>query len=243
MKFLDNLFGALPRHVTDTVMETLRRRKTSLLALELQRRATRAAADIVEERMAQAVFCRSKFEVFDVAIKDLPSGQILEFGVYKGTTINYIAQKAPGRQVVGFDSFKGLPKPWMGYRHSARNFNRSGVLPKVEQNVELVPGWFDTTVSPYLAVHRDPVALLHIDSDLYDSAMTVLRAARDLIQPGTVVVFDEYFNYPGFAAHEFRAWDEFVAEAGISYTFLAYSGEQAALRVDAIGAGAEVIAA
>ena len=29
-----------------------------------------------------------------------------------------------------------------------------------------------------------------------------------------MIVFDEYFNYPGWRGHEFKAFQEFVAETG-----------------------------
>jgi hypothetical protein len=33
-------------------------------------------------------------------------------------------------------------------------------------------------------------------------------------------VFDEYLNYPGWRDHEFRAFQEFVAETGRQYEYL-----------------------
>ncbi len=40
------------------------------------------------------------------------------------------------------------------------------------------------------------------------------------IRKGTVLVFDEYLNYPGWREHEFRAFQEFVAETGRAYEYL-----------------------
>ena len=49
-----------------------------------------------------------------------------------------------------------------------------------------------------------PVALLHLDSDIYSAAIFVLRTliADHRIVSGTVIVFDELFNYCGFENHE-----------------------------------------
>ena len=49
-----------------------------------------------------------------------------------------------------------------------------------------------------------PVALLHLDSDIYSAAIFVLRTliADRRIVSGTVIVFDELFNYCGFENHE-----------------------------------------
>ena len=40
------------------------------------------------------------------------------------------------------------------------------------------------------------------------------------IDEGTVVVFDELINYPGFEAHEWKAWREFAAEFRVSFRVL-----------------------
>ena len=50
-----------------------------------------------------------------------------------------------------------------------------------------------------------------------------------------MIVFDEYFNYPGWERHEFKAWQEFVAEHAIDYAYLGYARQQVALRITGIG--------
>jgi len=57
------------------------------------------------------------------------------------------------------------------------------------------------------------------------------------LQAGTVIVFDEYFNYPNWQQHEFKAWREFVAERGVSYEYLAFARQQVALRIRGLGKG------
>jgi hypothetical protein len=53
------------------------------------------------------------------------------------------------------------------------------------------------------------------------------------VVPGSVIVFDEYFDYPGWEQHEFRAFAEFVARARLTYEYLAYNRlhEQVAVRI------------
>jgi hypothetical protein len=46
-----------------------------------------------------------------------------------------------------------------------------------------------------------------------------LESLRNRIRTGTVIVFDEYFNYPGWKMHEHRAWMEFVEKTGIRFRF------------------------
>jgi hypothetical protein len=49
-------------------------------------------------------------------------------------------------------------------------------------------------------------------------------------------VFDEYFNYPGWQQHEFKAWQEFVAASGLSYEYLGLvrNNQQVAVRITSI---------
>jgi hypothetical protein len=54
---------------------------------------------------------------------------------------------------------------------------------------------------------------------------------------GTVILFDEYFNYPNWERHEFKAFQEFVSERHVKYTYLAFARQQVAVRIDSIGSG------
>ena len=65
-----------------------------------------------------------------------------------------------------------------------------------------------------------PIALLHVDCDLYSSTVTILNELKDNIVPGTVIVFDEYINYPGWQLDEFKAWKEHVGAYGREYEYI-----------------------
>nr|WP_232807281.1 class I SAM-dependent methyltransferase [Geodermatophilus chilensis] len=73
----------------------------------------------------------------------------------------------------------------------------------------------------FLAEHRGPVSFLHVDANLYSSARTVLAHVGPRLRPGTVILFDEYFNYAGWEEHEHRAWREFVAGSGMRFRYAA----------------------
>ncbi|CNH10399.1 Uncharacterised protein [Mycobacterium tuberculosis] len=55
----------------------------------------------------------------------------------------------------------------------------------------------------------------------------------DNIVSGTVIVFDEFYNYPGAEEHEFRAFQEFLERTGKEAVYLAYNQffEQAVARI------------
>jgi hypothetical protein len=157
-------------------------------------------------------------------------GMALEFGVATGTTLKIIARGREGKDVYGFDSFEGLPEDWRtGF--PAGMFGVDG-LPDVP-GAQLLVGWFDDTLPGFLAEHEGAVALLHVDCDLYSSTRTVLEQVGPRLRPGSVVVFDEYFNFPGWQDHEHKAWREYVEHSGTRFDYVGYTidNEQVIIRV------------
>jgi predicted O-methyltransferase YrrM len=134
----------------------------------------------------------------------LQGGYILEFGVATGRSIRHWAQLFPTHDIYGFDGFEGIYEDWNGMK--AGHFAQKP--PAVPANVHLVVGRFDQTLPDWCAQHPGPASLIHIDCDLYQATRDVFAHLRDRIQPGTIIVFDEYWNYPGWQQHEFRAWQE-----------------------------------
>jgi len=135
----------------------------------------------------------------------LQGGLIMEFGVATGRSIRHWATIFPTHDIWGFDGFEGIYEDWNGL--PAGTFKRS-TLPAVPSNVHLVVGRFDQTLGSWLATHPGPARLIHIDCDLYQATQDVFEQLRPRIQSGTIIVFDEYWNYPDWQAHEFRAWHQ-----------------------------------
>lgn len=151
-------------------------------------------------------------------VRDIEPGVILEFGVNQGRTLRSLARSAPSRQCWGFDSWQGLPQDWT-WLFPRGSF--SGTVPSFrENNIRLVEGLFQHTLPTWLDQHPDTIRVIHIDSDLYESAAFVLSAVRDRLRPGCRIIFDEYCNYPGWQQDEFRAWQEFVAQHDIEYRYI-----------------------
>lgn len=149
-------------------------------------------------------------------------GMALEFGVAGGTTLTIIADEFRGRDgtVAGFDVFTGLPEAWRtGF--PVGEFAQESI-PEVT-GAQIVPGLFEDTLPSFLDRESAPVAFLHLDADLYSSTKTVLDLLGDRLVPGSVIVFDEFFNYPGWQHHEYRAWTEFVARSGMSFDYAGYT--------------------
>jgi hypothetical protein len=147
------------------------------------------------------------------------AGMFLEFGVATGRTINHVARVHPGYTIHGFDSFEGLPEDWTS--RMPKGFFKRSALPPVRDNVELYVGWFNETLPGWKAKYGNaPIQFLHIDSDLYSSAVTILETLKDNIVSGTVIAFDEYINYPGWELDEFKAWQEHVTKYNVKYEYI-----------------------
>jgi hypothetical protein len=187
--------------------------------------------DYIKDNMSEALVRRDATDVLAFASRRVSvDGLFLEFGVRTGGTINQIARRHRATTVHGFDSFEGLPEPWTGWTLDAGAFSGEG-MPVVEPNVELHVGWFDETLPQFLEDHADPVALVHIDSDIYSSARTVLSNLAPRLGPGSIIVFNEYFNYPNWKQHEYRAFQEFCADHEVRYRYLCWGMYEVAVEI------------
>ena len=205
----------------------------------MMRRAHEDTVDYIEERMPDALIRRGADDVLRHASK-LRSidGLILEFGVRTGHTIGVLSKANRGRPIHGFDSFEGLPEPWSGWSLDRGAFGEATV-PAVGRDVELHVGWFDDTLPAFLETHDGPAALIHVDSDIYSSAKTVLDLLAPRCRPGTIIVFNEYFNYPGWRRHEHRAFQEFCAEHDVAYEYRCWGFYEVAVELTSIGDGGD----
>lgn len=192
---------------------------------------TMESAEFVMQHLPKAQVFWDPLDTLRFALGEIKGpGMALEFGVATGTTLTVIAETvAADRLVAGFDVFTGLPETWRtGF--PAGQFAQD---PPEVADATLVVGLFEDTLPGFLATHDQPIAFLHVDADLYSSTKTVLDAVADRLGPDAVLVFDEYFNYPGWQNHEFRAFREFIARTGRTYSYLGYTGnnEQVAIRL------------
>lgn len=198
-------------------------------------RAALSSCEYAEKHMRSAIRCASPNELLAHCLSIAPQdGLILEFGVYMGNSIRQIAQRRSDHAIYGFDSFEGLPEAWRpGFDKGAFALDE---LPAVPSNVILIKGWFDNTLPPFVSAAIEAgkkVSFLHIDCDIYSSTVTIFSELRSMIVPGTVILFDEFFNYPMWEMHEAKAFEEFCASTGIACEFIGLVAhyQQVAVRV------------
>jgi hypothetical protein len=106
---------------------------------------------------------------------------------------------------VGFDSFEGLPE--IGAIDRQAIWEKGKLATAEDEFVRrcighgiprdrliTVRGFYDKSLTPDLAARLAPTkaAVIYVDCDLYESTVPVLAFVKDFLQPGTVLVFDDW---------------------------------------------------
>lgn len=173
----------------------------------------------------------SHYEFYKM-VKDLP-GAIVDCGVFKGTSLVRFAGfrdlfgNVHAHKIIGFDTFDTFPetdyeddKPYRD-RFISNAGDRSISLEQlnkvldhkgVNEHIELVKGDINETVPDYAEKHPYlRIALLNLDTDIYEPAVIILEHFYPLIVRGGVLLLDDYGEFPG----ETRAVDEFFADKDV----------------------------
>ncbi|WP_170827096.1 class I SAM-dependent methyltransferase [Magnetovibrio blakemorei] len=215
--------------------ESLTRNKVPSILNILEERARLDSVDFLESKLNSGVLFRSVSAIRNYAIQDInEAGLILEFGVFKGSSIRQFAKnlssKNDQRTIVGFDSFEGLEEAWTGQVGGLKSkFSTLGVMPSVPSNVHLLKGLVQDTLPKYLeTVPNEQVAFIHCDLDTYTPTKFVLEYLKDRCVSGTVILFDELYGYPNWRHHEYRALMEVFNQD--EYEYIAFCNLQCAIR-------------
>ncbi|MBF0458463.1 MAG: class I SAM-dependent methyltransferase [Nitrospirae bacterium] len=144
-------------------------------------------------------------------------GDYYEFGCHTGRTFRMSLSECRKKNFTGmhfyaFDSFEGLPEikdgdNLPGFEKEALKttedefdaiIKHHGLYP---DKIHKVKGFYRDSLTASLArslKDKDSqIALAHIDCDLYESTVYVLRFIRELLQDGSIVYFDDYNLYRG----------------------------------------------
>lgn len=157
-------------------------------------------------------------------------GSLVECGFGGGKTANlFIDLIADGlirkRSVHLYDSFEGFPLPSEEDK-SKRNPQKGEWARPIEKALDVkaraatleIPvsvnkGFFEDTTKDYSG---SAITILHIDCDLYQSYKTVLETLYDKVNPGGLIMFDEYgegTKWPGAV----KAIDEFFQDKNVEF--------------------------
>lgn len=163
----------------------------------------------------------------DLVVAEGIRGDLMECGVWRGGACIFMAgflreHGITDRKVIVADSFDGLPPSTaeqdlhltldksvfpelaVSLDEVQANFASYGLL---DDNVRFVPGWFSESLA---STPSDRLALLRLDGDLYESTMDSLVALYDRVEPGGVVIVDDWGVLPPCR----RAVEDFFAARG-----------------------------
>ncbi len=196
------------------------------------------AAAFVKTTLTNARAFESDAEIFRFASDQVAvDGLFVELGTYKGRTANFLAALNSRKTIYTFDSYQGLPIDWdkgdLLIPGNLFAWPKGEPLPSFLLNVELKKGWFSETLPKFVELQDEPIAFLHVDCDIYESTAQGLDLLGPKMVGGTVILFDEFYNYPNFRNHELKAFEEFLEKYGFQPEYIAYNAfhEQVAVRI------------
>jgi len=168
------------------------------------------------------------------------NGCVVECGVWRGGMIAGIAETVPGRKYYLFDSFEGLPPAksvdgdaalkWQGDTGGPSFYDNcraeiefaQRAMGLADANAEIIKGWFNETL-PATKIN-EPIAILRIDGDWYDSTMDCLINLFPVVAQGGLIIIDDYYTWDGCskAVHDYLSMNKLNSRIYRSYGGVAY---------------------
>lgn len=138
----------------------------------------------------------------------------MELGVFTGNTFMMLRSELPENIILyGFDTFKGLPEDWISDDNSIiypRGAFAIDYIPEETINTKFIVGKVEETLGSFMAGRKNKVSFVHFDMDLYNPTYYSLQKLYPQFIVGTVLVFDDFFNLPGWQNHSFKALIDFL---------------------------------
>jgi O-methyltransferase len=138
-----------------------------------------------------------------------------EFGVAGGFSFKWWLERneQAGSRFFGFDTFEGLPEKWGSFEKGSMAYAMES-LQVNDSRASFHKGLFQDSLLPFLEQYDNRNRkLIHIDSDLFSSALFVLTQLYRFLKPGDIILFDEF----AVPQHEFLAWKIFTESFYVKY--------------------------
>ena len=186
----------------------------------------------------KVVNIKVKPEYFEYVAKQIDNieGTFVEMGFGEGYSANQFARlmnegKIAKRNLWLYDSFTGFPHPTKEDISPRKPFKGEWARPiepalaiknKIDTNVEVVKGYFEEVLPQTYT--GGPIAILHLDCDLYSSYKVCLENLYEKVAPGGAILFDEYKspvalkNFPGAS----KAIDDFFVDKDIEFVMVQF---------------------
>ena len=104
-------------------------------------------------------------------------------------------------------------------------------VPPLSDNCVPVVGWIEDTLPEFISERKDlDINFVHIDTDTYLSAKTILRCVKPHLVNNAVILFDELYNFSGWSTGEFKALKEEFEEEEFYFLAFARQGRQVVIQ-------------
>lgn len=148
-------------------------------------------------------------------------GCVVECGVWRGGMSAGIAELLNKKKIFLFDSFEGLPDAedidgkaalqWQLDTESAHYFDNcqasmeyaTECMHLTGSDFTIKKGWFKDSLVDF--DFEEPIAILRLDADWYDSTITCLEKLYSKVSPGGLIIIDDYNVWDGCsrAVHDY----------------------------------------
>jgi hypothetical protein len=173
-------------------------------------------------RMAKAI---AHYRLFEKTVHI--EGDIVECGVFKGVSFSRFSMYRKihcleDKKLIGFDSFGRFPETnYEPDKVLRENFISDAGTQSISKdqlqqvllhkncgnNTDLIQGDITETVPEYVKNKNGlKISLLNLDVDIYEPTVTILEYLFPLIEPGGIMILDDYGEFPG----ETNAVDEYL---------------------------------
>ena len=157
-------------------------------------------------------------------------GIYLEFGVYKGLSANFFSKYV--NKLYVFDSFEGLKEDWVGTSAPKGSLNLDKNIPNLNSNIVPIVGWIEDTLDEFLKKHNPKISFVHIDVDTYRTTKYILERIKPHLKSGSVIIFDELYNYVGWEHGEYKALVEVFNKDEFSFKAFAIHSCRAVIQIN-----------
>jgi hypothetical protein len=165
-----------------------------------------------------------------ITAHDKTFGSYIEFGVFTGSSFNFAMKantsldKLLGRSecdFIGFDSFSGFGEIKENDNHPRFQddtfaVDEKKILKNIKKNsnnqkYQIIKGFYkDTLIKKPKDYAIKKARVVMIDCDLKEPTALALNFVKDILQKGTIILFDDYIFYKGDESKgEFAAFKEF----------------------------------
>jgi predicted O-methyltransferase YrrM len=227
----------LPRRVLNKIRKTLKGGSGSALPVDMEPEFASLYAQTRPYSMTSVERMYTLYKAVEHVVRTGTAGDLVECGVWKGGSAMMMALALAklgdsGRRIHLYDTFTGMTMPgkedqgpgdadatakWRRMQQGEHNQWCYSPLDEVRQNLArtgypaeqlvFVPGKVEDTIPGSVPTS---IALLRLDTDWYASTRHELEHLYPLLQPGGVLIIDDYGHWKGAR----QATDEFIARTG-----------------------------